>query len=145
MYAGGSTGLAVLRRDGFASMDTNGAGTLTTKALTFSGNRLFVNADASKGTLAVEIVGLDGQAHPSFPRGRSLAVRGDKTCQEVKWQGKHDLSQLSKQPVKLRFHLTNASLYSFWISRSKSGASDGYVAAGGPGFTGPTDTVGTIL
>jgi hypothetical protein len=38
--------------------------------------------------------------------------------------------------------LKNGALYSFWVSRDASGRSDGYVAGGGPGFTGPTDTVG---
>jgi len=38
--------------------------------------------------------------------------------------------------------LTNGSLDAFWVSRDESGRSDGYVAAGGPGYTGPTDTVG---
>jgi hypothetical protein len=33
-------------------------------------------------------------------------------------------------------------LYSFWVSPERSGASQGYVAAGGPGFTGARDTVG---
>ncbi|HSW47189.1 MAG TPA: hypothetical protein VLM89_16620, partial [Phycisphaerae bacterium] len=41
------TGLAVLRRDGFASMDAGETpGTLTTRPLTFNGKYLFVNADA---------------------------------------------------------------------------------------------------
>jgi hypothetical protein len=44
--------------------------------------------------------------------------------------------------VRLRFHLSNAQLYSFWVSGDASGASQGYVAAGGPGFTGPKDTTG---
>ena len=30
------------------------------------------------------------------------------------------------------------------VSPEKTGASNGYVAAGGPGFTGPTDTVGRV-
>ena len=30
------------------------------------------------------------------------------------------------------------------VSLEKSGASHGYGAAGGPGFTGPTDTVGQL-
>ena len=34
------------------------------------------------------------------------------------------------------------SLYSFWVSPDKSGASYGYVGGGGPGFTGAIDTVG---
>ena len=41
-----------------------------------------------------------------------------------------------------RFTLRRGRLYAFWVSPERSGASHGYVAAGGPGFTGPTDTVG---
>ena len=44
--------------------------------------------------------------------------------------------------VRFRFHLRNGELYAFWVSPEASGASHGYVAAGGPGFTGMTDTVG---
>jgi hypothetical protein len=33
-------------------------------------------------------------------------------------------------------------LYAFWVSPTIDGASRGYVAAGGPGFTSDTDTVG---
>jgi hypothetical protein len=33
-------------------------------------------------------------------------------------------------------------LYSFWVTPSAQGASYGYVAAGGPGFTSAIDTVG---
>ena len=40
------------------------------------------------------------------------------------------------------FHLTSGKLYAFWVSPQANGASHGYVAAGGPGFKGPTDTVG---
>jgi hypothetical protein len=42
----------------------------------------------------------------------------------------------------LRFYLRNGALYAFWVSPEESGASHGYVAAGGPDFTGPRDTVG---
>jgi len=38
--------------------------------------------------------------------------------------------------------LAKGDLYSLWMSHDESGASHGYVAGGGPGFTGPTDTVG---
>jgi hypothetical protein len=44
--------------------------------------------------------------------------------------------------VRFRFFLTNGKLYSFWVSNKESGASNGYVAAGGPGFNGLTDTMG---
>ena len=49
---------------------------------------------------------------------------------------------LAGRPVRLRFFLRRGRLYAFWVSPSSSGASLGRVAAGGPGFTGPTDTVG---
>lgn len=39
-------------------------------------------------------------------------------------------------------HVSNGSLYAFWVSRDESGRSNGYVAGGGPGLTGRTDTVG---
>src|SRR5207244_1767161 len=53
----GSTGLAVLRRDGFASLDADAAGgSLTTRAVRFTGKHLFVNADAKEGALTVEVL-----------------------------------------------------------------------------------------
>ena len=46
MFAGGATGLATLRRDGFVSMNAGaGGGTLTTGPVTFGGRYLFVNVD----------------------------------------------------------------------------------------------------
>jgi hypothetical protein len=33
----------------------------------------------------------------------------------------------------------NAQLYAFWVSAKESGASGGFVAAGGPEFKGPKD------
>ena len=45
---------------------------------------------------------------------------------------------LTEHPTGLR----NAALYAFWVTPDDSGASHGYVAGGGPGLTGPTDTEG---
>jgi hypothetical protein len=138
-----TTGLATVRRDGFASMDAHdAAGTLTTRPVTFAGRYLFVNADADEGELRVEVLGKDGEVIKSFSRSKCTPIRADKTLQPVKWGRKADLSALEGRPVKFRFHLKNARLYSFWISPDSNGDSRGYIAAGGPGFTGPTDTTG---
>ena len=143
MYAGGSTGLAVLRRDGFASMEADASGgVLTTRPLTFRGKCLFVNLDALQGELRVEVVDGDGKSIAPFGVDSCVPLCADDTCQLVKWGPGDDLSALAGQPVRLRFHLRNASLYAFWVSPESSGASFGYVAGGGPGFTGPIDTVG---
>ncbi len=141
--AGGSTGVAFLRRDGFASMDAGpGRGTLTTRPLTFQGRHLFVNVDASGGLLQVEVLDEEGQTIHPFGRDNCVPISTDSTLYAVRWRGVEDLSRLSGRPVRLRFHLTNGRLFAFWVTPDSQGASYGYVAGGGPGFTSNRDTVG---
>ncbi len=136
-----TTSLAVLRRDGFASMDAGDEpGTLTTRTVRFKGRHLFVNADADEGELTAEVVDADGQVIAPYGRENCQPVRTDKTMQAVQWSGGKDLSDLAGKPVRFRFHLKKARLFAFWVSPDVSGASYGYVAAGGPGFSGPIDT-----
>jgi len=138
-----STGLAILRRDGFASMDAGETpGTLTTRPLKFSGGHLFVNADARGGELRVEVLDRNGEVFPALSRSSCMPITTDGTIQRVSWMEPVDLSALAGKPVRFRFHLTHGKLYSFWVSYDESGASYGYVAAGGPGCTEPRDTVG---
>jgi hypothetical protein len=55
MYAGGSTCVALLRRDGFASLDADTSpGSLTTRLVMFKGKYVFVNT--KDGELRVEIL-----------------------------------------------------------------------------------------
>jgi hypothetical protein len=141
--ADAATGLAILRRDGFASMDAGpNTETLTTRSVTFSGKNLFVNVDCPEGEFKAEVLNEDGEAIKPFTLKNCEPVSADKTLVKVNWQEDKDLADLAGKPVRFRFHLTNGSLYSFWVSPDTSGASHGYVGAGGPGFTGPTDTVG---
>lgn len=143
-----STGLATLRRDGFASLTDAfppraarpvGASrnTLTTRVLRFSGSHLFVNADAS-GSLRVEVLDQGGRTLAPFTAARCTPVTGNGTRLPVEWSGA-TLASLAGQPVRLRFTLDRAQLFSFWISPSASGHSRGYLAAGGPGFARLTD------
>ena len=147
----GCTGLATLRRDGFASMKAGEEeGVLITRPVTFSGKHLFVNADASGGELRVSIMQEDlsdfhdrsSKVLEPFTAENCEPIRSDSTIQRVTWKGASDLSALAGKPVRFRFHLKDGSLYSFWVSPDETGASHGYVAAGGPGFTGDKDTVG---
>lgn len=134
-------GLATMRRDGFASMYTGAAGgTLTTWPVRFSGSHLFVNADAESGELLVEVLDEGGAAIAPFTLDTCIPVRANETRQVVSWKGTDDLSALAGKPVRFRFHLTDGRLYAFWVSPDRSGASSGFVAAGGPGFRGTRDT-----
>lgn len=138
-----ATGLATLRRDGFASIEggTMG-GSLTTRPVTFKGSCLFINADAADGELLAEVLDQNGDVVMPFAREECVPVRSDKTVQQVMWRGGDNLSRLAGTPVRFRFWLRNARLYSFWVSWDRTGASQGYIAAGGPGYTGPIDTTG---
>ena len=135
-----STGLATLRRDGFASLD--GSGELLTRPVRFSGKRLFVNVDATAGELRAEMVDEGGRAIAPYTLANSLPVRIDNTLQEVRWRGVEDLAGLAGKAVRIRFRLRHAQLYAFWVSPDASGASMGYGGAGGPGIPGSRDTVG---
>jgi hypothetical protein len=148
-----STGLATLRRDGFASMDwlpgemrvrrrvddPSDAGVLLTRPLTFTGEHFFVNADLRGGELRVEILDESGQVIAPFSRDRCVAATGDGTKLPITWaQG--SLRSLAGRTVRVRFVMTRGRLFSFWISRWPSGESNGCVAAGGPGFTRTVDS-----
>jgi len=142
-YAGASTGVAFLRRDGFASMNAGTTGgTLTTHPVTFNGRYMFVNLNAPKGELRIEVLDEEGKVIPPFAGENCVVISGDKTKLPVTWKGAADLSAISGRKVRLRFQLKDGELYSFWVSPDANGASHGYVAAGGPDSPGPIDTVG---
>jgi len=133
-----------MRRDGFASLRAgNGGGTLTTRPLHFNGSQLFVNvATGNAGELRADVLDAQGAVAGKCSADACEPVRADSTIARVRWTGVTDLSRFAGMPVRFRFHLRDAALYSFWVSPNEGGASRGYVAAGGPGFIGPTDTVG---
>ena len=139
MYANASTGLAVLRRDGFASMDAGSQErVLLTRKLKFDGKHLFVNLDGADGELAAEVCAEDGTPLPGYERKNSVPVTVDSTRQLMVWKTQDQLDRL-EQPVRLRFFVRNAKFYSFWISPSREGISRGATAAGGPGLEGYWD------
>lgn len=143
MYANGSTGIAILRRDGFASMFAgNNGGFLTTRIITFKGKHLFVNVDCPNGNLKVEILDEHGNLIEPFSSDNCKPVITNSTIYAVNWKSSNDLSALAGKKVRFRFILENGHLYSFWVSPDKLGASYGYNAAGGPGFNGGKDEVG---
>lgn len=123
-----------------AATGASSEGTLTTRVIEFTGEHLFVNADLAAGELRVEVLAEGGGAPGGFTRDACVPVRGDTTRGRVEWKQAATLASIRRQPVRLRFYLTGGHLYSFWISRSVSGASGGYVAAGGPAYDGPIDS-----
>src|SRR5262249_51981086 len=96
---GGSTGLMILRRDGFASMDAGEeGGTLTTRTIQFTGKHLFVNAAAKSGELSVEVLNERGEPLKAYTKSDCVPVGEDKTKQLVTWKNA-DLSIVAGKPL----------------------------------------------
>lgn len=131
-----STGLFMLRRDGFVSMDAGKKeGSLVTEKISFDGQYLFVNADISKkkGALAVEVLDENGLPIPGYSRKECNVIqRKDSTKIMVTWKEKKDLADIKGNKVRLKFYLQEGQLYAFWVSPSEKGESRGYTAGGGP-------------
>lgn len=143
------TGLATLRRDGFASLSdtwptgeprlvSRAARTITTRPVRFSGTHLFVNADID-GDVRVEVLDRAGRPIEPFTLAGAEPITGNGTRLPARWKGAATLAQVAGEPVRFRFTLSRARLYAFWVSPSPGGQSRGYVAAGGPGLPGAID------
>ena len=108
--------LAVLRRDGFMSLDAdNGEGAVTTRPFEVPDGRLSVNVDAADGELSVEVLESGGRVVAS-----AAPVVGDRPDTAVRWEH-GDLSRWVGTQVSLRFRLRSARLYSYWLGQAGGG------------------------
>ncbi len=109
-----SLNLAVLRLDGFASIEAlYPPGILITKLLTFEGGRLIINADAEKGSMLVEFTDAEGNPIPGYTKEDCVPFCRDEIRGEVRWSGGAGLDRLKGRPVHIVFYLKTARLYSF--------------------------------
>lgn len=108
-----------LRLDGFASLYAGLAGgEMTTRPLTFRGNRLEINAAAgAMGFVKVEIQGADGQPISGFTLADAVPFVGDEVAHVVAWKGGPDVGKLAGKPIRLRFVLKDADVFSLEFSR----------------------------
>ncbi len=83
------------------------------------------------GELRVELLDETGKLLAT-----SKTISGDNTKQRVELP---ELATIVGKAVKLRFQLSRGSLYAFWVTTDPNGASNGYLGAGGPDFSGVRD------
>ena len=106
----GGVGLAVLRRDGYASLNAGSAeGMLLTKPFRFSGESLFLNIDAGKGSARAEILDQEMQV---VAEARPVAL--DSVEVPLRWYTGAAKDKIQNREVRLRLYLRNAKLYSYW-------------------------------
>ena len=103
-----------LRTDGFVSVHAGfETGEMLTKPFIFSGDELTLNLSTSAGGRAVvEIQDLKGNPLPGFSLDDADPLTGDRIAFEASWNSESDVSELAGQPIRLRFVLKEADLYS---------------------------------
>jgi hypothetical protein len=105
-------GLAVLRLDGWCSLDAGyGGGTVLTQPEVLPQGDLWVNAKADWGKVVVELLDETGQLLPGAVASEPLTADGVR--QLVTWPAGNTPIWPADQPVRLRFKLENARLYSW--------------------------------
>ena len=117
--------LAKLRRDGYASLDTNQyrEGTVITRALISLGTRLEINARCRPGgSVRVEIADRHDDAIEPCRKQNCDAFSGDAVAHTVTWSGSPDVPAGNTENLvwrKIRFFLRDAELFSFRFAGSQ--------------------------
>lgn len=109
-----------LRLDGFVSINApaGSGGELLTKPLTFDGSSLHLNFSSSvAGGIRVELQNLDGSPIEGFSLDDCEEVFGDSIDRTVFWKSGNDVSKLSGKPIRIRFALRDADLYSIQFEK----------------------------
>jgi hypothetical protein len=101
--------------DGFVSLRSDAeGGFVDTRPVTLDGGHLLINAVAT-GEIRAEITTRDGRkALPGWGAEDCEPVTGDQLHAELRWRGRQ-LAELKGQQVRIRFHLRNGDLFSFWL------------------------------
>jgi hypothetical protein len=115
-FDSGAICLAVLRRDGFFSLDASGReGEVLTKPLVWRGSTLWVNVGTRQGEVQAELLDEEGNLiRQGWSRAHSIPATEDGVRLPMRWQNEEDLSELHQQTVRLRFYVRDAELYAFW-------------------------------
>lgn len=112
-------GRVTWRLDGFASLNAGQAkGMVETVALQVPKGELYLNADATSGSVSVEVLSGDGQIQPGFSVDDCVPLTGDHIRHRPRWKspvGEERILADARQPLRLRFVLNRANLYAFGI------------------------------
>lgn len=106
-----------LRMDGFVSLKGGVEwGSVLTKPIEVTGDRLHLNVDSWRGKVQVEVLDADSmEPVDGLTRNQCGRVSIDSIDQTVRWQKRADMAALRGRMVRLRFHLWQAELYAFWF------------------------------
>ena len=116
-YRTGNICLAKLRLDGFISINAGATGgTLLTRLFRCDGGDLTVNASARGGSVSVAVLDENGVEIGGYAKIDCAVFDGDSVRHHVTWRDSVSLEPLKGSPVRLKFYMRSAGLYSFSLS-----------------------------
>ena len=112
----------VLRTDGFAAVHAGWeGGEMVTRPIIFSGDRLEINYSTSAaGSIQVEIQGMDGSPIHGYCQADCEIIVGDQISRIVRWGDNESVSAMAGKPVRLRFVMQEADLFSIRFKDKKN-------------------------
>lgn len=115
----GAICLAVLRRDGFVSLDAGKEPAyLLTRQMNVKGNELYFNADIREGgSMQFDVLDEHDQVIGGFSRNDLVAINVGGARVRPVWQTGMDWHMLEGRTIRLRIEMVNASLYAFWTEQ----------------------------
>ncbi len=104
-----------MRIDGLVSAHAEmKEGYITTKPIQFEGMELEINYSTSAaGFVKVEILDTNGKPVPGFSKDDATEIIGNEIKRIVGWKGNPSVQALSGRPIRLKFYLKDADLFSF--------------------------------
>lgn len=104
-----------MRIDGLVSINANmNEGSIITKPMLFDGSNLEINYSTSAaGFVKVEILDAAGKSIPGFSKDDSAEIIGNEINRTVSWKNGQSVSAVAGKPIRLKFYLKDADLYSF--------------------------------
>lgn len=104
-----------VRKHGFGSLHGGcRGGEATTRPLVFSGSRLLLNyATSAAGSIQVELSDESGRPLEGYGAADMEPLYGDELEGVVRWRNGEDVSAFAGKPVRVRFILNDADIYSF--------------------------------
>ena len=105
----------VLRLDGIVSVNASyRGGEVVTTPVIFTGRTLVVNyATSAAGGLRVELQDVNGKPIRGFALKDAVEQYGDSVRQTISWDANPHLKRLAGTPVRIRFVMKDADLYSY--------------------------------
>ena len=86
---------------------------MITKPLLIKGDKLIINFSTSAaGYIKAELLDTNGNPIKGFELENANETIGNEIAKQVSWKGNSGLKQLNGKPIRIRFVMKDANLYS---------------------------------